>query len=140
MKILQCQKTPPLSHFVRHLIFIIGQSIAVFFGSRQPSLNLASLSAKLYNSIYIAKNKKAKKKWKNVNSEFAEHPPSLDTIRPLCIASIISSFLCSFLSTPRAECLSRTVPCNSFVSWCVYINVFCFLIKKLCAFSLLGMH
>lgn len=53
---------PPLSHFVRHLIFIIGQSIAVFFGSRQPSLNLASLSAKLYNSIYIAKNKKAKKK------------------------------------------------------------------------------
>lgn len=32
------------------------------------------------------------------NSEFAEHPPSLDTIRPLCNASIISSFLCSFLS------------------------------------------
>lgn len=88
---------PPLSHFVRHLIFIIGQSIAVFFGSRQPSLNLASLSAKLYNSIYIAKNKKAKKKMFG-NSEFAEHPPSLDTIRPLCNASIISSFLCSFLS------------------------------------------
>lgn len=61
--------------------------------------------------------------WKNVNSEFAEHPPSLDTIRPLCNASIIFSFLCSFLSPPELNVLAELFPVTVLCPG-VYINVF----------------
>lgn len=122
---------------VRHLIFICGRQSVAVFQIQAPWLNLASLSAKLFKSIYIVKDKKEKKwyiyKYIHMNSKFAEHPPSLDIFFPSLFCNSFFFFfppLHIFKSwMSLTELFPVTVLCTGACVCVCYIYIYIFLQK-----------